>query len=75
VYGEYEFDLPSVEQSTGAAWCPNLGVDNVQYRNAAGGVFVGYKKFSIKVVMSVATDEDAYNYPRLSDVRGIALQK
>lgn len=73
-YREYEFDLPSIEVVPGAAYCPNNGVDNVQY-NSSAGTFIGYKKFSIKVVMAVATDEDAYNYPRLSDVRGIALQK
>jgi len=70
-YREFEFDMPSVAPVAGAAWVP-AGLP-VQYIGP-NGTYVGYKKFSIKVVMAVATDDDAYNYPRLSDVRAIALQ-
>ena len=77
-YREYEFDLPAVAPVTGAAYVPHIvdpiDGDPVQY-NTSLGAFIGYKKYSVKVVMAVQTDEDAYNYPRLSDIRAIALQK
>ena len=77
-YREFEFDLPSAPPVSGAAYIPRVvdpvDGDPVQYSNS-NGTFIGYKKFSVKVVMAVATEEDAYNYPRLSDVRAIALQK
>ena len=77
-YREYEFDMPNVAPVTGAAYSPlvvdPVDGDPVQY-TGPDGVYIGYKKYAIKVVMGVQTDEDAYNYPRLSDVRGIALQK
>lgn len=77
-YREYEFDMPSVEASAGSAYSPlvddPIDGDPVRY-SSDNGVFIGFKKYSIKVVMAVQSDEDAYNYPRLSDVRAIALQK
>jgi hypothetical protein len=77
-YREYEFDMPAVEAEAGAAYSPlvidPIDGDPVRY-STSNGVFIGYKKYAIKVVMAVQTDEDAYNYPRLSDVRAIALQK
>lgn len=77
-YREYEFDLPSAPPVAGAAFVPHIvdpiDGDPVQYSTSLGA-FIGYKKYSVKVVMAVQTDEDAYNYPRLSDIRAIALQK
>lgn len=77
-YREYEFDMPHTPPVAGAAYSP-LVVDTtfgdpLQYQSS-NGIFIGFKKYAIKVVMAVQTDEDAYNYPRLSDVRAIALQK
>lgn len=72
-YREYEFDMPTSPPVAGAAYSPS-DTDPIQY-TGPDGVYIGYKKYSIKVVMAVQTDEDAYNYPRLSDVRAIALQK
>lgn len=77
-YREYEYDLPVAPTSLDAAFSPKVldpfDGDPVRYSNV-NGLFIGYKKFAIKVVMAVATDDDAYNYPRLSDLRAIALQK
>lgn len=77
-YREYEFDLPAAPPVAGAAYVPHIvdpiDGDPVQYSTSLGA-FIGYKKYSVKVVMAVQTDEDAYNYPRLSDIRAIALQK
>lgn len=77
-YREFEFDMPAAEASSGTAYSPlvddPVDGDPVRY-STSNGIFIGFKKYAIKVVMAVATDEDAYNYPRLSDVRAIALQK
>lgn len=72
-YREFEFDMPTEQQQPGTAWVANSS-DPVQYIGP-DGTYVGYKKYAVKVVMGVATDEDAHNYPRLSDIRAIALQK
>lgn len=72
-YREFEFDMPTAQQQAGTAWVPSA-LDPVKYIGP-DGTYVGYKKYSIKVVMAVASDDDAHNYPRLSDVRAIALQK
>lgn len=77
-YREYEFDIPNAPPVPGAAWSPlitdPLYGDPIQYIGP-NGTYIGFKKFSIKVVMAVQNDSDAYLYPRLSDVRAIALQK
>lgn len=77
-YREYEFDMPNTPPVAGAAYSPlivdPIDGDPIEY-TGPNGVYIGFKKYAIKVVMGVQTDEDAYNYPRLSDVRAIALQK
>ncbi len=77
-YREFEFDMPNLPPVPGAAYSPlvvdTMNGDPVQYEGP-DGVYIGFKKYSIKVVMTVNSDQDAYNYPRLSDVRAIALQK
>jgi len=72
-YREYEFDMPALPPVTGAAYTADSSTP-VQYVTS-NGIFVGFKQYAIKVVMTVQSDDDAYNYPRLSDVRAIALQK
>lgn len=77
-YREYEFDMPNTPAEVGAAYSPlvvdPLDGDPVRYESTNGS-FIGFKKYAIKIVMAVQTDDDAYLYPRLSDVRAIALQK
>lgn len=77
-YREFEFDMPVAPPVAGAAYSPNVVDpvygDPVQY-TGPDGIYVGFKKYAIKVVMAVRTDDDAYDYPRLNDVRAIALQK
>lgn len=74
-YREYEFDLPSTAPVAGAAYLPTSPLDAPVRYETNNGVFLGFKKYSIKVVMTCATVEDAVNYPRLSDIRAIALQR
>lgn len=78
-FKEYAFAMPTVSPTvTGAAWSPQVNDpvdgDPVQY-STSNGTFVGFKKFSVKVVLSVDVDDEAYNYPVLNDIRAIALQK
>jgi hypothetical protein len=78
-YKEYAFGIPTVTPIiSGAAWSPQVidpvDGDPVQY-STSNGTFISYKKFSLKVVMSVTNDSAAYIYPQINDIRAIALQK
>lgn len=78
-YREYQFAVPNVTPTvSGAAWSPlivdPIDGDPLQYTTTLG-TFVGFKQFAIKIVLGVQDDTTAYNYPRLNDVRAIALQK
>lgn len=76
-YKEYEFDIPTALGITGTAWRPlildPIDGDPVQYVTD-NGVFVGFKKFSIKLVLAVTDESRAYIYPRINDCRALALQ-
>lgn len=74
-YREYEFDMPKTVQSEGTAYVPASPLDAPLQYETSNGAFFGFKKYAIKVIMTVASDDDAVNYPRLSDVRAIALQR
>ena len=77
-YREYEFRIPNTAPVSGAAYSPlvvdTINGDPTQYITN-NGTFIGFKKYSIKVVLSVDTDDDSYLYPRINDIRAIALQK
>lgn len=70
-FREFVYHFPTTEQLQGTAWT-NPGNDGiVQYRNAAGAIFVGYKQFALKFVL---TASQKYRVPRVADIRGICLQ-
>jgi hypothetical protein len=48
--------------------------DPLQYTTSLG-TFIGFKKYAVKIVLTVDDIKTAYIYPRLNDVRAIALQK
>lgn len=78
-YKEYEFDLPTAFSGiAGTAWCPQIvdpiDGDPVQYVTD-NGTFIGFKKFSIKLVLAVNDPNRAFIYPRINDCRALALQK
>lgn len=78
-YREYQFAVPNVAPTiTGAAWSPLIvdttDGDPLQYTTSLG-TFTGFKKFAVKIVLAVSDIETAYIYPRLNDVRALALQK
>lgn len=68
---EFEFGLPIAEALQGQAWCEQSNLGILQYRNAAGSIYVGYKQFAIKLVLVSARKE---RIPMVDDVRSIALQ-
>lgn len=70
-FREFGFSFPTAEALQGTAW-RNLSNDGiVQYRNSTGTIFVGYKTFAIKIVLTSAQKQ---RVPRLDDLRGICLQ-
>lgn len=75
-YRDFEFDLPHTEGVAGTAWSPlvtdPINGDPVQYVTA-NGTFIDFKKFSVKIVLAVDDDDTAFVYPRLNDVRALAL--
>lgn len=64
-YREFEFDLPEASKNIS-------GIFN--YTDATGAEYLGYKKYSIKVVMGLESGASALIYPKLNDLRAIALQ-
>lgn len=77
-YREFEFDVPVAAPVAGAAYSPFVvdlvDGDPLQYESV-DGKFVGFKKFAVKIVLCVDDDVNAYNYPRINDIRCICLQK
>lgn len=70
-FREYEYTMPTAEGVAGSAYCNPLNNNILQYKNAANSVFVGYKRFAIKLVL---TSDRKERVPRMDDVRSIALQ-
>ena len=62
-FNEYEFNVPTAKL-TGTN-------GEVEYTNSQGVLFTGYKKFQMKIVLLSAASR---LYPRVTNVRGIALQ-
>lgn len=78
-YREYQFSVPNVAPTVaGAAWSPlvdnPVDGDPLRYTTPLG-TFIGFKKFAVKVVLAVSDIEQAYIYPRLNDVRALAIMK
>ncbi|QIG70811.1 putative adsorption associated tail protein [Rhizobium phage RHph_I1_18] len=70
-YREYKFELPSAAPVSQAAFknASNNGV--VEYVDGNGVRFIGYKQFSVKIVL---LSDTKCRVPRLPDVRGLCLQ-
>ena len=62
-FNEYEFNVPTAKL-TGTN-------GEIEYTNSQSVLFTGYKKFQIKIVLLSSTSR---LYPRVKNVRGIALQ-
>jgi hypothetical protein len=83
-FREYEFQMPTVDPASSnnitTAWDPPLNnpsilryVSTTPLGNTAP--FFGFKKYAIKVVMTVTDPTQAHIYPKLSNIRGIATQR
>jgi hypothetical protein len=77
-YREYQFAVPNTSPTIpGAAWRPPSANTPdglpLQYSTSLG-TFIGFKQFAVKIVLAIQDDSTAYIYPRLNDVRAIALQ-
>jgi hypothetical protein len=68
-YNEYEFRVPTTAAFPNSAFRNTNGV--VEYTNEADSIFLGFKSYSIKIVLLSLDD---VRVPRLNDARGIALQ-
>lgn len=71
-FREFGYSIPTVLGVTGTAFLNANNSGIVQYSNADGSVYTGYKTFAIKLVL---TSEREERVPRMRDVRSIALQK
>jgi hypothetical protein len=74
-FREFEYEIPGDDGDP----------DTISYKNAATGIFeynsgsetgkfIGFKKYSIKVVLTTETDYE-FNPPKVTDLRVIALQR
>ena len=61
---EYEYSIADINKSEGI----------VQYTDDNGGVYRGFKKYSIKIVLT-ADSEYEFNPPKVTDLKVIALQR
>lgn len=64
-YIEYQYQIRTEDKT-------NEGV--VKYTGANGELFQGFKKYSIKIVLTADTDYE-FNPPKVTDLKVIALQK
>jgi hypothetical protein len=70
-FREYVYTFPTTEGIQGTAY-RNVNNDGiVQYRNASGTLFVSYKQWAVKVVLTASGKQLV---PRLGDIWGINLQ-
>ena len=72
-FRELEFDVPAYGTYNNGLFAnssPTAGV--LSYRNSTNALFVGFKYFAIKVVL---TSSSTNNVPRFRNLRAIALQK
>jgi hypothetical protein len=61
---EYEYSIADINKSEGI----------VQYTDDNGGIYRGFKKYSIKIVLT-ADSEYEFNPPKITDLKVIALQR
>lgn len=70
-FREFSFTVPTTEAQQGEAYLNATNAGVIQYRNSSGSVFVTYKTFAVKLVL---TSDRPERVPRMRDVRGICLQ-
>lgn len=70
-FNEYEYKIPSTSPVTYAAYLNATNSNIVQYADANGVVYIGYKSFMIKVVL---LSSDRARVPILKDLRATCLQ-
>lgn len=70
-YREYGYSIPTTEEMQGTAFlnAGNNGI--VQYRNSTGAIFVSYKTFALKFVLTSTAKQ---RVPRVDDIRALCLQ-
>lgn len=71
-YKEFEFGVPIAAPETNAAFLNATNSDVIEYSNASGSRFIGFKTFAIKIVL---LSDNGARVPRINDLRAIALQK
>jgi hypothetical protein len=65
-FREFEYEIPASYK--------NNGIFEYNDSGSETGKFIGYKKYSIKIVLTTETDYE-FNPPKVTDLRVIALQK
>lgn len=70
-YREYLFTMPTSAPVSTAAFKNESNFGIVEYTDSTGAVYVNFKTFAIKVVLS---SSNPVLVPKISDVRAIALQ-
>jgi hypothetical protein len=70
-FRDYEYGFADTAPVSTAAFKNSTNQDIVEYSTVAGSRFVGYKTFSIKIVL---LSSNPVLVPRLNDLRAIALQ-
>jgi hypothetical protein len=71
-FRELEFDVPAYGTYNNGLFANSSPAGVLEYRNSANALFVGFKYFAIKVVL---TSSSTNNVPRFKNLRAIALQK
>lgn len=70
-FREFGFAFPKTEQLPGTAYSNASNRNIVEYKDSNGSIFIGYKSFAIKLVLTSTRKE---RVPRMKDVRSLALQ-
>jgi hypothetical protein len=70
-YREYSFGIPTTAPVTNAAYLNENNSGVVEYTDAAGEIYQGYKTFMIKVVLLSSSKAQV---PLLTDTRAVCLQ-
>ena len=70
---EFEYEIPDEEDDPNTISYKNPTTGIFEY-TTLDGKFIGFKKYSIKIVLTTETDYE-FNPPKVTDLRVIALQK
>jgi hypothetical protein len=68
-FREFEYEIPDANKNV-TTGIFEYGDSNLE----STGKFIGFKKYSIKIVLTTETDYE-FNPPKVTDLRVIALQK